>query len=112
MFWKNFVELCEERKISPNAVCEELGLSNATATKWKQGAMPRKATLQLVADYFSVPVDRLFSSEEKEKSPSVSDEDLKFALFGGDKDIPDEVLDEVKRFAAYAKERYGKTNKD
>ena len=44
----------------------------------------------------------------KEKSPSVSDEDLKFALFDGDKDIPDEVLDEVKRFAAYAKERYGK----
>lgn len=67
MFWKNFVELCEERKIAPNAVCDELGLSNATATKWKQGAMPRKATLELVADYFNVPVDRLFSSEQKEK---------------------------------------------
>ena len=54
----------------------------------------------------------LGKSDEKEKSPSFSDEDLKFALFGGDKDIPDEVLDEVKRFAAYAKERYGKTNQD
>lgn len=67
MFWKNFAELCEERKVSPNAVCDELGLSNATATKWKQGAMPRMATLELVADYFGVPVDRLFSSEQKEK---------------------------------------------
>ena len=107
MFWENFVSLCDEKKISPNAVCEALGLSNATATKWKRGAMPRNATVQAIADYFDVPVERLFSSETK-KSPSVSDEDIKIALFGGEKDVPDEVWDEVKRFAQYAKERYGK----
>lgn len=73
MFWKNFAELCEERKVSPNAVCDELGLSNATATKWKQGAMPRRATLELVADYFGVPVDRLFSSDQKEKPAADAD---------------------------------------
>lgn len=107
MFWKNFVDLCEERKIAPNAVCDELGLSNATATKWKQGAMPRKATLELVADYFNVPVDRLFSAEQKEKSPTVSDEEIKFALFGGG-EITDEMWAEVKRYAEFVKQKYGK----
>ena len=36
---------------------------------------------------------------------SVSDDDIKFALFGGDCEITDEMYDEVKRFAAYIKQR-------
>lgn len=36
---------------------------------------------------------------------SVSDDDIKFALFGGDGEITDEMYDEVKRFAAYIKQR-------
>lgn len=108
MFWDQFYQLCKESGKSPTEVVEQLGIARGSITKWKGGSLPSGKNLSKIADYFSVPVDRLFSSEEKEKSPSVSDEDLKFALFGGDKDIPDEVLDEVKRFAVYAKERYGK----
>lgn len=49
--------------------------------------------------------------EQNEKAPadtdkrSVSDDDIKFALFGGDGDITDAMYDEVKRFAAYIKQR-------
>ena len=35
----------------------------------------------------------------------VSDADIKFALFGGDGDITDEMFDEVKRFAQFVKHR-------
>jgi transcriptional regulator with XRE-family HTH domain len=43
-----------------------LGLSAATATKWKKGAVPRDTTLQRVADYFGVTVDYLLGEEKKE----------------------------------------------
>ena len=36
---------------------------------------------------------------------TVSENDIKFALFGGDGEITDEMYDEVKRFAAYIKQR-------
>lgn len=35
----------------------------------------------------------------------VSDADLKFALFGGDKEISDAQFEEVKKYARYLKER-------
>ena len=59
MFWKNFINLCNERNISPTAACEQLGYSNAIATKWKRGAVPRSATLHKIADHFGVSVDSL-----------------------------------------------------
>ena len=59
MFWEKFVSLCAEKGISPNGACAELGLSNATATKWKNGSIPRNTTLKKVADYFGVSVSYL-----------------------------------------------------
>ncbi len=54
MFWDKFVTLCSAKGISPNGVCADLGLSTATATKWKKGAVPRDTTLKKIADYFGV----------------------------------------------------------
>ena len=59
MFWKNFVSLCNQKSKTPNGVCAELGLSVATATKWKKGSVPRDTTLKKVADYFEVSVSYL-----------------------------------------------------
>lgn len=59
MFWKNFVSLCNQKNKTPNGVCAELGLSVATATKWKKGSVPRDTTLKKVADYFEVSVSYL-----------------------------------------------------
>ncbi len=75
MFWDNLIKLCNNRGISPNGVCLELGLSNATATKWKNGAIPRNATLKKIADYFGVSVDYLLGREaDINKEPAASDE--------------------------------------
>ena len=46
MFWENFVNLCNKIGISPTALCEKLGYSNATATKWRKGSVPRYTTVQ------------------------------------------------------------------
>lgn len=39
--------------------------------------------------------------------PTVSDEDIQFALFGGNDEITDEMYEEVKKFAAFIKQRRG-----
>lgn len=93
--------------MSPNAVCAELKLSNATATKWKQGAMPTATTLRKIAQYFNVSVSSLLV-DAKEKSPSISDEDIKVALFGGDSEITPEMWEDVKKYVEFVKSKYGK----
>ncbi|MBQ7661218.1 MAG: helix-turn-helix transcriptional regulator [Clostridia bacterium] len=110
MFWENFIRLCNAKNIKPNNVAKLLGVPSGSVTDWKKGRKPRSTTLLKIADYFGVSVDYLLSDgADQSAAPSpMTDADLKFALFGGDKEIPDEVLEEVKRFAAYAKEKYGK----
>jgi len=55
--------------------------------------------------------DYINQAEENKNAPTVSGErtvsedDIKFALFGGDGEITDEMYDEVKRFAAFIKQR-------
>ena len=62
----------------------------------------------LLGEFFGVPVGYLLGSEI-EKAPSsdgsrlISDDDIKFALWGT-QEIDDEVLDQVKAFAKFARE--------
>ena len=109
MFYDNYVRLCNSVNKSPSAVAMEIGIAKPTVSRWKTGSKPNHATALKVADYFGVPVSEL--TEEKEKAPtdegerSVSDDDIMFALFGGDGEITDAMYDEVKRFAQMVKLR-------
>ena len=76
MFWENFVKLCNKTHTSPTAVCAELGYSNAIATKWRRGSIPRSATLHKIADYFGVSVDYLLGSESADKKGSLTEPKL------------------------------------
>ena len=71
MFWENFVLLCNKRLKSPNKVCADLGYSSATATKWKNGSVPRDTTLKSIADYFGITVEELIRDPaEKVTAPT------------------------------------------
>ena len=59
MFWNRFYDLCIANKTTPNAVCKAINLSNATATYWKNGTMPKGDVLSDIADYFNCSVDYL-----------------------------------------------------
>ena len=65
MFWKNLCRLCNDNQTTPNTVCKELKLSSATATHWKNGAVPRDTTLHLIADYFGITVEDLLRDDEQ-----------------------------------------------
>lgn len=105
MFFDRFDALCKQKGISKQKACMECGLSRTAWNKWKAGAIPNGDALQSLADYFGVTTDYLLTGEETKKAPTqagergISDEDIKFALFGGGGEITDAMYDEVKRFA-------------
>lgn len=103
-------QICKERKIPLSKLERDLGFANGYIGQLRKGVFPTDRLL-LIADYLSVTHTYLMTGEEKapanDGKRSVSDEDIKFALFGGDGEITDEMYDEVKRFAAYIKQREG-----
>lgn len=58
MFWNVFAKLCVDAGKSPNTVAAECGVkSSGTVTGWKNGAVPRPAVLQRIAEYFDTEVE-------------------------------------------------------
>lgn len=76
VFYKNLRDLCEERGLTVNELARLLGLSTGSPTAWKNGTVPREATLNKIADYFGVSTDYLLGKEEKEKPLINDDEEL------------------------------------
>ncbi|MEE0111353.1 MAG: helix-turn-helix transcriptional regulator [Oscillospiraceae bacterium] len=109
MFFNRFKALCDERQISVYRACTDIGLNRSAVAKWKSGGKPNGSTAAKLAEYFGVTTDYLLGQTD-EKAPAdskraVNDEDIKFALFGGDGEITDAMYDEVKKFAAFIKQR-------
>lgn len=69
-FYERFVDLCGQKKESPSAVAEKLGLSRSTQTGWKKGKTPYPATLARLAKYFDVSVDYLTGVSDIKKEPT------------------------------------------
>ena len=116
--YKIIDELLKEKGISGAKLCADLGMSRSFMTELRKGRIKsvRLETAQKIADYLGVSVSCLLGDEKNAPTPEnrdrgVTDEDIKFALFGGDGEITDEMYAEVKRFAAYLKEKQGAQNK-
>lgn len=119
MFWDNFVTLCNQKGKSPNGVCAELGFSANTATKWKQGSIPRDTTLRKIADYFGVSVSYLVGAidtpdpialinPEKKEPPllplvqELGQQLEALAALGGLVDqLTDEQVEELRKYAEF-----------
>lgn len=88
-------------------------LAESTISQYENGKrQPDNETLLKLSEYFSVTVGYLLGVEEaNENAPAISgertasDDEIKFALFGGDGDITDAMYDEVRQFAAFVKQR-------
>lgn len=104
-------ELRTEKGVSQQVIADYLGITRQSYSNYELGN--REAdyeTLSKLANYFDTTVDYLIGNSDS-KSPvnnSPTDDDIKFALFGGEKGISDEAYEDVKRFAAFIKEKYKK----
>ena len=63
MFYEKITELSAKKGMSVARMAQELGLSNATATKWRHGAKPYYNTLLKLAKYFDVEVEYLVDDD-------------------------------------------------
>lgn len=109
MFYDRFEALCAEKGVRPGRACTEMGLSRSLAAKWKATAAARPSTeaLEKMSAYFGLTIDQILAADEAVPRRA-TDEEIKFALFGGGGEITDEMYDEVKSFAAYIKEKHRK----
>lgn len=110
--YENIYALCNEQKITPGALCGELGFRRSVLSDLKNGRKKSldTTTLMKIAEYFNVSVDYLLTGEETKKAPTdgerlVSDDDIMFALWGDSDDVDKDDLDDVKRYAAFVRER-------
>lgn len=112
MFFDQLKQLCDARDISVYKACTDIGLNRSAVNKWKSGAKPNGSTISKFASYFGVTADYLLGEETKNASTetserNISSEDIQFALFGGHDEITESMYEEVKKFAAYLKQREG-----
>lgn len=91
---------------------EVLDLAESTISQYETGKRQMdNETLLRLGEFFDVSVGYILGAEDIIKAPadlgkrSVSDDDIKFALFGGDGEITDAMYDEVRQFAAMVKLR-------
>lgn len=110
--YEKIQQLCVQKGIKPGRVCADTGLSRGMMTDLKMGRTKELSAknAKIIADYFGVSVGFLMG-EENEKAPTnagerkMSDAELKFALWGNCQDINDEDLADVRRYAAFVRER-------
>ena len=102
-------ELRKAKNMTLKDLGKILGVAESTVSQYETGKrQPDNETLLKLGEFFGVPVGYLLGSEI-EKAPSsdgsrlISDDDIKFALWGT-QEIDDEVLDQVKAFAKFARE--------
>ena len=102
--------ICKERKIPISKLERDLGYSNGYIGQLRKGVFPTDRLVD-IANYLNVSTTYLLTGEEAKKAPTqegerqISDDDIKFALFGGDGEITDAMYEEVKRFAQMVKLR-------
>lgn len=91
-------------------VADAVGVSEGTVSRWESGdiANMRRDRIHALSKVLSIDPAIILGIEDSTANRTVTDEDIKFALFGGDGEITDEMYEEVKRFAAYVKERQKK----
>lgn len=111
--YETICNLCKEKEVSGYRLCKDIGIQPSILTDLKSGRKKGLSadTAQKIADYFGVTVGFLLGNDERTAPASAetrvaTDDDIKFALFGGDAEIPDEVYEDVKRYAAFLKEKY------
>ena len=102
-------EICQQRRIPVSTLEKACGFSNGYLNPKKMSKLPYDRAV-IIGKYLSISPNRILTGEDAPEGSALSqrpatDEEIKFALFGGDGDITDAMYEEVKRFAAFIKQR-------
>ena len=103
-------QLRKQADLTQTELGEMLGVKKNAVSKWECGRVEDipAGKIKAMARIFGVQPSYLIDEgTDAAASPAAapSDEDIKFALFGGDGEITDEMFEEVRQFAAFVKTR-------
>lgn len=104
------LERRKELGLTLDDIAGEIGVSKSTISRYESGTIEvlKLPVIEAIARVLRVSPSWLIgkSEDRTESVPvTVSDDDIKFALFGGGEEITDEMYEEVKRFASYVRTR-------
>ena len=97
--------------LTQRQLAQQIGVSNTSISNWEKGlSRPDADMIQKLCQCLNLQPNYFYGTENAPAQAgkrTVTDDDIKFALFGGDGEITDAMYDEVKRFAAFLKAREG-----
>lgn len=107
MFDDRLKKLRLETGLNMKQTAEKLGIPYTTYVGYEKNERePNSEILDLIANYFNCTIDYLLGrTTKKEHKPEISDDDIKFALWGGAEGITDEMYEEVRQYAEMVKMR-------
>lgn len=104
--------LCQERGIKVGRLCADLGISRGVLSDLKNGRTKKLSAENLakISGYFGISSDYLLGDVTKEVPAAaggrrITDEEIRFALFGGKGEVTDAMYQEVKEFARFVLQR-------
>ncbi len=111
MFRERLKLLRRESGFSQKELAAMLSVSQQTVAKWETGkSTPNPDTLLRLSQILNTTAGYLVGQTDSKsglsEGASFSDDDIKFALFRGDKDISDEAYKEVMAFADFVRQKY------
>ena len=62
-FWDKFTQLCTENGYKPCTVVDKLDLSRGNIARWKAGGSVSLETGRKIAEFFSVPMESLATTD-------------------------------------------------
>ncbi len=117
MFYERYISLCAARKIAPSAAATKAGFNRGTVSVWKKkyeaglDVSPEQDIINKICAYFGCTEQWLRGIAETKKAPTqegereITDADIMFALWGDTTDVDEDDLDDVRRYAAFIRER-------
>ena len=102
-------EICKEKGIPVSRLERDCGFANGYLNPQKLQKLPYDRAV-VIAKYLDLSIDYLLTGEERNNSPaepgrSITDAELKFALWGDSEIMDGQDLADVRRYAAFVRER-------
>lgn len=92
-------------KFSQDKLAGTVGINRVTLSKYERGIIePTVSNLVRIASELGCSVSALIG-EQEQIPQTISDSDIKSALFGCEYEVTDAQFEEVKHYALYLKER-------
>lgn len=96
-------QILKEKKLTQKDFAKYLGVSISTISEWKSKRNDGwKSKIEDISKFLNVDVSYIYG----EQRTDITDDDIKFALFGADSGVSDKAYQEVKEYVEFIKQKY------